>query len=207
VQVQDDYIDPTALFNIGYGLYVVTCNDGNKDNGLIVNTVTQVTNTPNRVAVTVNKLNWSCNVIAKTGLLNITTLSQDAPFKLFEHFGFQSGADVDKFADFTQTQRSSNGLLFLDKHANSYISCKVIQTIDLQTHLMFICDVTQCVKLSEAETMSYTYYQKHVKPAPETEKKGFVCKVCGWVYEGDTLPEDIVCPLCKHGAADFEPLK
>ena len=206
VQVQEDHIDPTQLFNIGYGLYVVTSNDGNKDNGLIVNTVTQVTNTPNRVAVTINKLNWSCDVIAKTGLLNISTLSQDAPFKIFEHFGFQSGANVDKFADFTQTQRSGNGLLFLDKHANGYISCKVIEKIDLQTHMMFICDVTQCVKLTDDETMTYTYYQKHVKPAPDGEKKGFVCKVCGFVYEGEELPADYICPLCKHGVADFEPI-
>ena len=206
VKVQDDFIDPTALFNIGYGLYVVTSNDGAKDNGLIVNTVTQVTNTPNRVAVTVNKMNYSCEVIAKTGKLNISTLSQDAPFKIFEHFGFQSGRNVDKFADFEHAQRSSNGLLFLDRYANSYISCDVISQVDLQTHVMFICDVTQCVNLSDVETMTYTYYQKNVKPRPETEKKGFVCKICGYVYEGDTLPEDYICPLCKHGAADFEPI-
>lgn len=206
VKVQDDFIDPTALFNIGYGLYVVTSNDGAKDNGLIVNTVTQVTNTPNRVAVTINKMNYSCEVIAKTGKLNISTLSQDAPFKIFEHFGFQSGRNVDKFADFEHAQRSSNGLLFLDRYANSYISCDVISQLDLQTHMMFICDVTQCVNLSDVETMTYTYYQKNVKPRPETEKKGFVCKVCGYVYEGDTLPEDYICPLCKHGAADFEPI-
>ena len=206
VQVQEDYIDPTALFSIGYGLYVVTSNDGTKDNGLIVNTVTQVSDKPNRVAVTVNKLNWSCDIIAKTGVLNVSTLSQEAPFKVFEHFGFQSGKDVDKFAAWTGVQRSANGLLFLDKYANSYISCKVIQQIDLQTHIMFICDVTQCVKLNDAETMTYSYYHKHVKPQPESEKKGFVCKICGYVYEGEELPDDIICPLCKHGAADFEPL-
>ena len=206
VQVQDDFIDPTALFNIGYGLYVVTSNDGKKDNGLIVNTVTQVTSTPNRVAVTVNKLNYSCDVIAKTGKLNISTLSQEAPFKIFERFGFQSGRDTDKFQGFEHVQRSSNGLLFLDRYANAYISCKVIDKMDLGTHVMFICDVTQCVNLSKAETMTYTYYQQKVKPKPETDKKGFVCKVCGWVYEGEELPEDLVCPLCKHGAADFEPI-
>ncbi len=206
VKVQDNFIDPTALFNIGYGLYVVTSNDGEKDNGLIVNTVTQVTNTPNRVAVTVNKMNYSCEVIAKTGKLNISTLSQDAPFKVFEHFGFQSGRNVDKFADFDHAQRSSNGLMFLDRYANSYISCNVISQVDLQTHMMFICDVTECVNLSSIETMTYTYYQKNVKPQPETEKKGFVCKICGYVYEGDTLPEDYICPLCKHGASDFEPI-
>ncbi len=204
VQVEEDCIDPTALFNIGYGLYVVTSNDGTKDNGLIVNTVTQVTNTPNRVAVTINKLNYSCDVIAKTGLLNISTLSQEAPFRIFEHFGFQSGRDVNKFDAFTQVQRSANGLLFLDKYANGFISCKVIDQMDLGTHIMFICDVTQCTTLSQVETMTYTYYQTHVKPRPEAEKKGFVCKICGYVYEGDELPADFICPLCKHGAADLE---
>ena len=206
VQVQENYIDPSALYSIGYGLYVVTSNDGTKDNGLIVNAVTQLTDNPNRVSVTINKLNWSCDVIAKTGKLNISTLSQDAPFKVFEHFGFQSGRNVDKFNGYTGVQRSNNGLLFLDKYSNSYISCKVIQKIDLQTHMMFICDVTQCVKLSDVETMTYSYYHKNVKPKPQTDKKGFVCKICGYVYEGSELPEDIVCPLCKHGAADFEPL-
>ena len=206
VKVQENYIDPSALYSIGYGLYVVTSNDGTKDNGLIVNTVTQLTDNPNRVAVTINKLNYSCDIIAKTGMLNVSTLSQDAPFKVFEHFGFQSGRNVDKFNGYTGVQRSNNGLLFLDKYANSYISCKVIQKIDLQTHMMFICDVTQCVKLSDTETMTYSYYHKNVKPKPDADKKGFVCKICGYVYEGEELPEDIVCPLCKHGAADFEPL-
>ena len=206
VQVQDDFIDPTALFNIGYGLYVVTTKDGEKDNGLIVNTVTQLTDTPNRVAVTINKRNYSCDLASKTGLLNISTLSQDAPFKLFQHFGFQSGKDVDKLAGFKHAQRSNNGLLFLDKYANSYISCKVINQLDLQTHVMFICDVTQCVKLSDKETMTYTYYHKNVKPKPETEKKGYVCKICGYVYEGEELPDDYICPLCKHGVQDFEPI-
>jgi len=206
-QVRDDFVDPTALFHIGYGLYVVTSHDGKKDNGLIVNTVTQVTNTPNRVAVTINKQNYSCEVIGRTGILNISTLSQEAPFDVFQNFGFQSGRDTDKFADFKHTRRSGNGLLYLDKYVNAYISCKVINQIDLQTHVMFICDVVQCMNLSKVETMSYTYYLNNVKPKPETDKKGFVCKICGWVYEGDTLPPDIVCPLCKHGAADFEPIK
>ena len=181
VQVQEDYVDPQALFNIGYGLYVVTSNDGKKDNGLIVNTVTQVTNTPNRVAVTINKLNYSCSVIEKTGVLNICTLTEDAPFRLFQRFGFQSGKDADKFASFQHGLRASNGLLYLGKYANSYISCKVESTVDLQTHVMFICDVTQCVTLSDAPTMTYTYYLDQVKPRPEADKKGFVCKVCGWV--------------------------
>ncbi len=206
VQVQENFMDPSALFNIGYGLYVVTTKDGDKDNGLIVNTVTQLTDAPNRVAVCINKRNYSCDLVMKTGVLNISTLSQDAPFKLFENFGFQSGKTADKFAGFSHVQRSSNGLLFLDKYANGYISCKVIQTVDLQTHMMFICDVTQCVRLSDKETMTYTYYHNHVKPRPETDKKGFVCKICGYVYEGSELPEDYICPLCKHGAQDFEPI-
>ena len=207
VAVQDDYIDPTAMFNIGYGLYVVTSNDGSKDNGLIVNTVTQVTENPYRVAVTVNKLNHSCNVIAKTGKLNISTLSQDTPFSVFERFGFHSGRDTDKLAGFEHVQRAANGLLFLDKYANAFICCKVKEQIDLGTHVMFICDVTQCANLSKVPTMTYDYYHQNVKPKPDGDKKGFVCKICGWVYEGEELPADMVCPLCKHGAADFEPLK
>ena len=205
-KVQDDYVDPTALFNIGYGLYVVTTNDGNKDNGLIVNTVTQVTDNPYRVAVTVNKLNYSCEVIAKTGKLNVSTLSEETPFSVFERFGFHSGRDTNKLAGFEYVQRAANGLLFLDKYANAFISCKVVNQLDLGSHIMFICDVTQCANLSKVQTMTYTYYQQYVKPKPETDKKGFVCKICGWVYEGEELPEDLVCPLCKHGAADFEPL-
>ena len=186
---------------------MVTSNDGTKDNGLIVNTVTQVTDSPKRVAVTINKLNYSCDTIAKTGKLNISTLSQDAPFKLFQRFGFQSGKDVDKFEDFTHAQRSANGLLFLDKYANAFISCKVINQMDLGTHVMFICDVTECANLSGMDTMTYAYYFKNVKPKPEADKKGYVCRICGWVYEGEELPDDIVCPLCKHGAADFEEIK
>ena len=199
--------DLTALFNIGYGLYVVTSNDGKKDNGLIVNTVTQVTNTPNRIAVTINKENYSHHIIKQTGIMNINCLSTDAPFKVFEAFGFVSGRNVDKFAN-CEPLRSDNGLVFLPRYINSFMSLKVEQYIDLDTHGMFICSVTEARVLSDRETMTYTYYQKNVKPKPKTEgKKGYVCKVCGWVYEGETLPEDIVCPLCKHGAADFEPIE
>ena len=199
--------DLTALFNIGYGLYVVTCNDGKKDNGLIVNTVTQVTNTPNRIAVTINKANYSHHVIKQTGIMNINCLSVDAPFSLFEKFGFASGRNVDKFADGEQP-RSDNGLVFLSRNINSFISLKVEQYVDLDTHGMFICEVTEARVLSDKDTMTYTYYQENVKPKPQTDgKKGFVCKVCGYVYEGDTLPDDFICPLCKHGAADFEEIK
>ena len=199
--------DLTALFNIGYGLYVVTSNDGKKDNGLIVNTVTQVTNTPNRIAVTINKANYSHHIIKQTGIMNINCLTTEAPFKVFEAFGFVSGRNVDKFAN-CEPLRSDNGLVFLPRYINSFMSLKVEQYVDLDTHGMFICAVTEARVISDKETMTYTYYQNNVKPKPETEgKKGYVCKICGYVYEGETLPEDIICPLCKHGAADFEPIK
>ncbi|MBQ8670379.1 MAG: flavin reductase [Oscillospiraceae bacterium] len=199
--------DMSALFKIGYGLYVVTSNDGKKDNGLIVNTITQVTNTPNRVAVTINKDNYSHHVIKQTGIMNVNCLSVEAPFKVFEAFGFQSGRVVDKFAGCTPF-RSDNGLVFLPRYINAFLSLKVEQYVDLDTHGMFICSVTEARILSDKETMTYTYYLENVKPKPETEgKKGYVCKICGWVYEGETLPQDIVCPLCKHGAADFEPIE
>lgn len=199
--------DLTALFNIGYGLYVVTSNDGKKDNGLIVNTVTQVTNTPNRIAVTINKDNYSHHIIKQTGKMNINCLTVDAPFAVFEKYGFSSGRNADKFAD-CEPLRSDNGLVFLPRHINSFMSLKVEQYIDLDTHGMFICSVTESRVLSDRETMTYTYYQNNVKPKPQTEgKKGFVCKVCGYIYEGDELPEDFICPLCKHGAADFEEIK
>ncbi len=202
-----DKNDLTALFNIGYGLYVVTSNDGKKDNGLIVNTVTQVTNTPNRIAVTINKENYSHHVIKQTEKMNINCLTVDAPFAVFEKFGFQSGRNTDKFAE-CEPLRSDNGLAFLPRYINSFMSLKVEQYVDLETHGMFICTVTEARVISDKETMTYTYYHENVKPKPETDgKKGFVCKICGYVHEGDTLPEDFICPLCKHRAADFEEIK
>lgn len=201
-----DKNDLTALFNIGYGLYVVTSNDGKKDNGLIVNTVTQVTNTPNRVAVTINKDNYSHHVIKQTGKMNVNCISQEAPFEVIQNFGFQSGRVADKFKN-SEPLRSDNGLAFLPRYINSFMSLKVEQYVDLGTHGMFICSITESRVISDAETMTYTYYQENVKPKPQTDgKRGFVCKVCGYVYEGEELPEDFICPLCKHGAADFEPI-
>ena len=198
--------DMSALFNIGYGLYVVTCNDGKKDNGLIVNTVSQLTSTPNRIAVTINKQNYSHHVIKQTGVMNLNCLSTDAPFQVFESFGFRSGRTVDKFEGCTPL-RSDNGLVFLPRFINSFMSLKVEDYVDFGTHGMFVCSITEARVLSDKETMTYTYYQQNVKPKPKTEgKKGYVCKVCGYVYEGDPLPEDFVCPLCKHGPADFEPI-
>ena len=199
--------DLTALFNIGYGLYVVTSNDGKRDNGLIVNTVTQVTNTPNRIAVTINKDNYSHHIIKQTGVMNVNCLSEDAPFSVFEQFGFKSGRNTDKFAN-CEPLRSDNGLVFLPRYINSFMSLKVEDYVDIGTHGMFICTVTEARVISDRPTMTYNYYQANVKPKPKTDnKKGYVCKICGYVYEGETLPEDFICPLCKHGAADFEEIK
>ena len=195
-----------ALFNIGYGLYVVTSNDGKMDNGLIVNTVTQVTNTPNRVAVTISKENYSHHVIKNTGIMNVNCLSVEAPFKVFEVFGFQSGRNINKFAD-CEPKRSDNGLAVLPKYINSYMSLKVESYVDLSTHGMFICGITESSVVSDTETMTYSYYHENVKPKPQTDgKKGWVCKICGYVHEGENLPDDFICPWCKHGAADFEPI-
>ncbi len=195
-----------ALFKIGYGLYVLTTNDGERDNGCIVNTVMQVTNTPNKVAVAVNKQNYTHDIIIKTNKLNINCIAESAPFSLFQNFGFKSGRDADKFegVDF---RRSNNGLAVLDGNVNAYMSLWVEKTVDLDTHTLFICFVTQMDELSEEKTMTYTYYQDNVKPKPQPQKKkGYVCKICGYVYEGDELPEDFICPLCKHPASDFEPI-
>ena len=199
--------DMTALYKLGYGLYVVTSNDGKKDNGLIVNTVSQVADNPNKIAVTINKANYSHHVIKQTGVMNVNCLTVDAPFHVFEVFGFQSGRNVDKFADCTPL-RSENGLVFLPRYINAFLSLKVEQYVDLESHGMFICSVTEARTISDRESMTYAYYHANVKPKPQTEgKKGYVCTICGYVYEGDPLPEDFICPLCKHGVQDFEPIK
>lgn len=198
--------DSKALFNIGYGLYVVTASDGKKDNGLIVNTVMQVTASPERVAVTVNKSNYSHGVIKESGKMNVNCLSSDAPFKVFEAFGFVSGRDVDKFKD-CSPRRSENGLAVLPKYINSFMSLEVEEYIDLGTHGMFICSVTEAEVISTLETMTYTYYHKHVKPKPAPEKKkGYICTICGYIHD-EELTDDFVCPICKHGKEVFEEVK
>ena len=198
----------SALFNIGYGLYVITSNDGNKDNGMIGNAVAQVASSPIRIMVSINKANYSHDVIKETGKMNVNCLSVDAPFSVFQNFGFQSGRNADKFADGVE-KRSENGLAVLTQYVNACISLKVEQYIDMESHGMFLCSVTEELILGDKETMTYTYYQNNVKPKPNAEAKkakGFVCKICGWVYEGETLPEDLICPICKHPASDFEPI-
>ena len=195
-----------ALFQIGYGLYAVTSHDGKKDNGLIVNTVIQVTSTPDRIAVTINKQNYSHDIIEETGKMNVNCLTVETPFRVFEALGFVSGRNVDKFKD-CEPLRSENGLIVLPRYINAFMSLQVEQYIDLDTHGMFICTITEADVLSDLETMTYSYYHKNVKPKPKVEKKkGYVCKICGYIHEGEELPEDFVCPICKHGASDFEPL-
>ncbi len=204
--MSENKIDGKAMFQIGYGLYVITSNDGVKDNGMIGNTVMQVTSSPERIAVTINKQNYSHDVINRTGVMNINCLTTEAPFKVFEAFGFVSGRDTDKFAGCTPL-RSENGLVYLPRYINAFISLRVERYLDLGTHGMFICAVTEAKVLSDKETMTYAYYHKNVKPKKEAaKKKGFVCKICGYVHEADELPADFICPLCKHGASDFEPL-
>lgn len=199
-----------AMYKIGYGLYVLTSGNEEKKSGCIINTAIQVTSTPNCVSITVNKQNFTHDLIKESGIFNVSMISEQADFSLFTHFGFQSGRDVDKFADFKETAQAENGLPYITKQTNAYLSGKVKQEVDLGTHTMFIADVTAAEVLSEEPTATYDYYQKNIKPQPgekKEEKSGTTkwrCTICGYEYEGEELPEDFVCPLCKHGAADFE---
>lgn len=198
-------MDNRVLFNIGYGLYVLTANEGEKDNGCIINTVMQVTSEPLQIAIAVNKKNYTNEMIQRTKKFNVSILTESAKFEVFEHFGFHSGRDTDKFADFVDTKRSPNGVLYITQNTNSYMSAYVKQEIDLGTHTLFIAQLVEAETLSEEPTVTYTYYQNNIKPKPQkTEKKGWRCKICGYIYEGENLPPDFICPWCKHGAVDFE---
>ena len=196
-----------VLFNIGYGLYVLTANEGEKDNGCIINTVMQVTSDPLQIAIAVNKKNYTNEMIQRTKKFNVSILSESAKFEIFEHFGFHSGRDTDKFASFYNTKRSPNGVLYITQNTNSYMSAYVKQEIDLGTHTLFIAQLVAAEILSDEPTVTYTYYQKNIKPRPQpAAKKGWICKICGYIYEDEILPPDFICPICKHGAADFEKL-
>lgn len=196
-----------ALFKVTYGLYVLIAREGGFDNGCIINTFSQITNSPNRVAVVVNKTNKTADMIRKTGVFNVSILSRTANFDLFKNFGFQSGNEVNKFVDFTDVSRSENGLLYLTKCSNAYISGKVINTVDFDTHYMFVGDLENAVILNDEKSITYDDYHSKVKPKPETKVKGYRCKICGYVYEGEVLPDNYICPLCKHGPDDFEKIK
>lgn len=201
-------VDPTAMFKLSYGLFVLTVRDGDKDNGCIINTAMQVTDVKKRIAIAVNKANYTHDMIKKTGVFNLSVLTTDAPFALFKQFGFQSGRDVDKFAQGGAEVRTANGLRYVPEYANAVISGKVVEAQEYDTHTLFIAEVTEAVVLSSVPSVTYQYYFDHIKPQPQptTEKSGWVCKICGYIYEGEELPEDFICPLCKHGAADFEKL-
>ena len=198
-------MDNNVMFKISYGLYVLTAKDGEKSNGCIINTLEQVTTTPNKVTIAVNKSNYTHDMILKTGRFNASILSEKADFDTFKHFGFQSGRDVDKFSNYP-AEISENGIPYITKGTNGFISAEVISTVDLGTHTLFLANVTDGKVLSDDSSATYDYYHKHIKEAPQKKSKGWVCKICGYVYEGDELPDDFVCPLCKHGAADFEKL-
>ena len=198
-------MNPNAMFSISYGLYVLTAREGSRDNCCIINTLLQVTSTPNRVSVTVNKQNYTHDMILRTGVFNVSMLSTEAPFEVFRHYGFQSGRAAEKIVG--EPPRASNGVAYVAGVTNAYLSCRVVQTIDLGTHTQLIADVVDGEVLSAAPSMTYAYYHANVKPKPRTEpagKAGWRCSICGYLYEGDPLPEDFVCPICKHGAADFE---
>lgn len=197
------------MFQISYGLYVLTARSYGKDNGCIINTVAQVTSTPNRVMIAVNKKNYTHDIIRETGLFNLSVLSESAPFDIFKRFGYQSGRTVNKFDGFDAYRRTPNTLAVLTDHTCAYLCCEVVSEIDLGTHTMFIADVRDCDVTSDEKPVTYTYYQNNIKPKPtaaEAKKKGFRCTVCGYIYEGETLPPDFICPICKHDASVFVPI-
>ena len=198
-------MNTNALFKISYGLFILTAEENGFDNGCVINTLTQQTGNPCTVSVTVNKSNKTCEMIKSTGKFNVSVISENAPFELFRHFGFQSGRDTDKFRDYPNSERAENGIYYIPGYTNAYFCCKVKSVTDLGTHLLFITEVEDAEILSDFESMTYDFYHKNVKPKPQkTEKKGYRCKICGYIYEGETLPEDFVCPVCKHPASDFE---
>lgn len=202
-------MNPKAMFNISYGLYVLTANLDGKDNGCIINTVTQVTSDPNQITIAVNKGNYTRDMIAQSKKFTASIISQQADFELFKRFGFQSGKTTDKFAGFSATRRLPNEALLITEGTNAYISGYVTQEIDLGTHSLFIASVTDMDVLNDTPAATYTYYHQHIKPKPQApvSKSGktiWRCTICGYEYEGDELPADFICPICKHPASDFE---
>lgn len=202
-------IDPKSVQKFSYGLFVLTAQADGKDNGCIINTAAQLTSTPNRINIAVNKANYTHDMILNTGVFNVSVLSQKASFDIFKRFGFASGKDTDKFAGYEgNVARSANGLLYVTEGTNAFMSAKVIDAYDYGTHTLFIAELTEAAVLNQDPSVTYAYYFDHIKPKPqpkiEEKKTGWVCKICGYVYEGDELPADFICPLCKHGADDFE---
>lgn len=201
-------MDKKTMYNLTYGLFVLTSQDEGKDSGCIINTAGQVTSEPNRISIAVNKANFTHDLVKKSGIFNVSILSQEASFETFKRFGFQSGRQVDKFADYPHCRRSANGLYYVTEGTNGYISGEVEQAIDLGSHTLFIAAVKDMEVLSQTPSTTYAYYQSNIKPKPEkpkeTGKTVWRCRVCGYVYEGEELPADFICPLCKHPSSDFE---
>lgn len=204
-------IDNKVIFNISYGLFVLVARQGEKDNACIINVAQQITSDPLQLAICVNKQNLTHDMVLHTLKFNLCPLSEEATMKPFQHFGFQSGKTVDKFAECEVELRTDNGLRYLPKYINSVISCVVTKSIDLGTHTLFVARVMEAKVLTDSPSITYAYYQEHIKPKPSntqtletSNKKKWVCEVCGYVYEGDELPDDFVCPLCKHGKSDFK---
>lgn len=195
-----------AMYKIGYGLYILTTRENSYQNGCVINTCMQVTTTPNRISITVNKQNKTHDMIKESGEFNISVISEKATFDLFKHFGFQSGANIDKFKDYKYKSKSENGIYYITNFCNAFISGKVINSVDLGTHTMFIADVIDGDVLNDDKSVTYEYYQNNIKPKPKPEEKhikGYRCVICGYIYEGEELPSDFICPICKHGASDF----
>jgi flavin reductase (DIM6/NTAB) family NADH-FMN oxidoreductase RutF len=201
-------IDSKAFHKIGYGLYVITSNDGERDNGMICNTVTQISSDPLRIGVSINKQNYTHDTVKKSGKMNVNCLTVSAPFSVFEAFGFRSGRDTDKFEGCTP-RRSENGLAVLPRYINAYMSLEVTDYIDLGSHGFFICSVSEAVTVGDGESMTYAYYHAKVKPKPavKSDVKGYVCTICGYVHPEAELPADFECPICKHPASDFVPIE
>ncbi len=203
-------MDKKAMYKLSYGLFVLTAKDEEKDNGCIINTAIQVSSMPNQLSICVNKANLTHDMIVKTGKFTVSVISQDAGFDLFKHFGFQSGKDVDKFKNFEKCKRGENSIYYITEGTNAYISVNVSKTEDLGSHTMFIGEITDMEVLSETPSVTYDYYLKNIKPQPENVgtttdgKTIWRCTICGYEYVGEELPEDFVCPLCKHPASDFE---
>lgn len=202
-------MDNQALFKLSYGLFVLTARDGEKDNGCIINTAIQAASTPNQLSICVNKANYTHDMIVKTGIFTVSILTQKASFDIFKRFGFASGRDVDKFADYAECKRGENSVYYITEAINAYISVKVSKTEDLGSHTMFVGEITDMEVLSEEPSVTYAYYFQHIKPKPEASaspsgKTVWRCKICGYEYEGEEIPEDYICPICKHPASDFE---
>jgi len=205
--ITQDLVDAKTLFKLSYGLFVLTTKEGDKDNGCIINTTVQIAEKPRRISIAVNKSNFSCDMVKRTGEFNISVLSEKTPFSVFQQFGFQSGRDVDKFSGCGYDNRAANGIRYIPGFSNGVISGKVAETYDQGSHMLYLADITEAFVLSEDPSVTYKYYFDHIKPQPQPqppkEKEGYMCRICGYVYEGATIPDDFICPLCKHGVIDF----